>query len=243
MGLLRKQITKFNHKDQSTILYDEAKKYHDKVKVFEDVKNEYGRDLEYTYRIHIRTANIDNALIYALEQLGYKCNKGQTCNEWETSMRVQQSKNIHIHPPHMPVSVTPPEDLEKMSPTWYEFLNKVKFLGHLTGDLSNGIDVEKQAFGECDTSIVLETYKTAYGSVEYKEHQCDQCIDFELAFKDDIMCHDFALFEVNLHAFVDHFKTQHPKEFNIVTTKPFKQPPRYRGDGLVRSYLDQPYTE
>ncbi len=184
-----------------------AKKHYEFVKVYDNF-NEYNRYQSYPYRLHIRTDNINNDLIYEYEEMGFECKKGTTCNEWETSMQVRKNAKMKQHPPHMEVTVKSPAELQVMAPRWSKFLKEVKFLGHLLGTLDNGIEVHKQAFGECDTSIVLETFKRAYGE-DYKSHQCSKCINCELDFKQSIVEHNIQQFEEQLQLFVTHFLTTH----------------------------------
>lgn len=193
-------------------VWDMCKKYYDFVTV-EDNMDDDGDYYAYPYRIQIRTDEIANDLIFDLENEGFECKSGSSCNEWETSLQVRKNKKIQFHPPHMPMTVTTPKDLAVMAPQWNRFLAKVAYLGHLLGTLDNGIHVEKQAFGHCDTSIVLEVYKNAYGE-QYKSHQCNECINYELGFKKNIENHNTGDFETGLQKFVTHFKTVHKELFD-----------------------------
>lgn len=227
MNLLKRAVKVVTESNESSKIEAMAKKYYDHVQVFYDGPTD-DYDRSYPYRCHIRTDNITNDLIYDLEQAGFECRKGQTCNEWETSMRIKKNSTIHMHPPHMPVSMTPPTELGKMAPMWNEFLENTGFLGHLLGTLDNGIRVPKQAFGECQTSIVLETFKRAFGA-DYKKHQCNTCIEFEIGFKYSIESHLIQDFENGLTAFVAHFKQEHATEFNRLQNTP----DNYISDGEV----------
>jgi len=196
------------------------------VKVYEvEVRGQ--RSTETPFRIHIRTDAVKPELICELELAGFACRRGTTCNEWETSLLLTPNPQIAVHPPHMVVKLDniPPE-LKKLTPLWYDFLENVEFLGHLMGTMSNGIEVPKQAFGECQTSIVLETYRRAYGPA-YKSHQCTECVDWELSFKDAIVAHDFSRFQTNLNSFVAHFVAAHADAYKTVSENPFS----YQKDG------------
>ncbi len=222
-------------------VWDACNKYYDFVTVDENL-DEYGRYFRYPYRVMIRTDKIANDLIFDLECLGYECKDGSSCNEWETSMQVRKNKEIEFHPPHMPMKITPPKELEIIAPTWDNFLKHVTYLGHLLGTLDNGIQVPKQAFGECDTSIVLETYKRAYGD-EYKAHQCNECINFELSFKQSIENHNVRQFEDRLKAFTLHFIEIHKSLFDKLKEKNSDDKLRHagnlRGRNKERTWLDR----
>lgn len=203
-------------------LYEACYKHYDRqlVAVYE-MRDREGDFRESPYRIHIRTDFIKPELLAELEAIGMRCERGTTCNEWETSIVVTPDPQIAVHPPHMVVRLTKiPESLKQLTPLWYDFLQQTEFLGHLMGTMSNGITVPKQAFGECQTSIVLETYRRAYGP-EYKAHQCVDCVNYELGFKEKIVAHDFDGFQNGLVAFVSHFINAHPEAYKMVTETPF----------------------
>lgn len=205
--------------------YDEAL-----VNIYENTNSRGELSRNSPYRIHIRTDVINPELLCALEQAGLECRRGATCNEWETSLLVLPNYQMRIHPPHMSVKLQHiPDELRTLTPLWYDFLKQTDFLGHLMGTMSNGITVPKQAFGECQTSIVLETYRRAYGP-DYKAHQCTECINYELQFKEHIVNHDFGAFEEKLNAFVNHFINVHPDAYKVISEEPFS---------FVRHYDDQ----
>ena len=196
-------------------------KYYEYVQVFENTGRRGKLDREYPYRIHVRAGEINPNLLYELEQNGLKCSRGSTCNEWETSIIVSPNHEMKIHPDHMPVKLGElPNELFTLSPNWYNFLSRVEYLGHLMGTISADVHVPKQAFGECETSIVLDTYKRAYGK-DYKSHQCNTCINFELAFKSSIVNHKFEQFSTQLKEFVQHFISSHEKEYETLINDPW----------------------
>lgn len=205
------------------VLYRICYKYYEPVlvSIYENINSRGELRQSAPYRIHIRTDVPVPELICELEQFGLRCSKGVTCNEWETSIIVEPDAQIAIHPPHMPVKLTHiPEELKTLTPLWYKFLKQTDFLGHLMGTMSNGITVPKQAFGECQTSIVLETYRRAYG-LDYKSHQCTECVNYELAFKEAIVAHRFDDFQHLLNEFVTHFVNVHPEAYTMVQTTPY----------------------
>ena len=196
-------------------------KYYQYVQVHDNLTRYNKLNRETPFRVHIRTEEINPNLLYELEQAGFKCSKGSTCNEWETSLLLSPNDKAKEHPPHMSVKLDEiPNELFTLSPNWYKFLSRVEYLGHLMGDLDTGINVPKQAFGECETSIVLDTYKRAYGA-DYKSHQCDTCINFELAFKTSIINHKFDQFSRQLREFVQHFTSLHGKEYDVLVDDPW----------------------